>query len=363
VHYIRQIAAVAVASGVAVASLAAPSAAAKATTPATTNPAAAAAGYLARQLVGPKHDHYTGSFKEGKKTVTFVNYGETADAILSMDAAGVAQAAAARATRYLEEHVRLYAGKSAATYAPGPIGKLLLVAEAQHVDIHSFGVANLTAELASTEGVRGASPGEYQQNPAGTPAKFDFFSTVSQALGVLSLADDPNTGRQPTPAAVTFLAGQQCKNGGYPTQLLSNPVTACASGQDVDSTAYAVQALIAAGSHTAAAKGLAWLHKAEHVNGSFGTPANANSTALALEALIDAHRSRAKPAAWLVSHQIGCSGSVAHRGAVAFEKKYDASALLATSQAGAALAGKPLAWIDKSSSHAAAPVLSCAKQN
>jgi len=44
---------------------------------------------------------------------------------------------------------------------------------------------------------------------------------------------------------------------------------------------------------------------------------------------------------------------------VVFEKKYDGSALLATSQAGAALARKPLAWIDRAGARHAAPVLAC----
>src|SRR4051794_34076705 len=105
VNHIRRTAAIAVASGVAVASLVAP-AAAKTPAPApATTPAAKAAVYLANHLVGKHHNHFTGSYDDGMgHTITYVNYGETADAILSMDAAGVAQKAAARATSYLENH-------------------------------------------------------------------------------------------------------------------------------------------------------------------------------------------------------------------------------------------------------------------
>ncbi len=374
--HIRRIAAVAALSAVAVAALGTATAAASRATAAasrataaasrakhpatrttTSRPAASAAGYLARQLTGRHHDHYDGSYVSGKKTIVYVNYGETADAILSMDAAKVAQRAAARATRYMEKHVKAYAGRSVATYAPGPIGKLLLVAEAQHVDVHSFGGLNLVSALDSTEGVRGAAVGEYQQNSKGTPAKYDYFSTVSQALAVLGLANSPHPADQPDPAAVSFLGDQQCTGGGYPTELLSSPTAACAVGKDVDSTGYAVQALIAAGSSAIA--DLTWLRSVEHPNGGFDTPANTNSTALAIQALLAGGRKAGKPEAWLTAHQVGCSAPANRRGAVKFQGRYDASALLATSQAGAALAGKPLAAIDKAGARAGAPLLAC----
>jgi hypothetical protein len=365
VNHSRQIAALAVTSGVAVASLVGTAAA---DVPAashhavkTSRPTAAAAGYLARQLVGRHHDHYDGTFVSGKKTITYVNYGETADGILSMDAAGVAQTAAARATRYLKKHVHAYAGHSVATYAPGPIGKLLLVAEAQHLNVHNFGGLDLVAAIASTEGIRGAAAGEYQQNPMGTKTAFLYFSTVSQALGVLGLANTANAPGQPDSAAVDFLAAQQCKGGGYPTELEADPATACKAGKDVDSTGYAVQALIAAGDHQAAARSVTWLEKVQHHNGGFGSPANANSTALALQALRAAHESITVARGWLRVHQLGCSAKPSRRGAITFQKGYDASALLATSQAGAALADLPLDRIDKAGARAAAPVLRCSK--
>jgi hypothetical protein len=362
VNQIRRIAALAVASGVAVASLAGTATATDTTRThqaTTTKPAAAAAGYLARELVGKHHDHYDGSYVSGKKTVTYVNYGETADAILSMDAAHTAQTAAARATRFLQAHVKAYAGHSVATYAPGPIGKLLLVAEAQHVNVHSFGGLDLVSALTSTEGIRGASAGEFQQNPKGTPPAYDYSSTVSQALAVIGLANSPHSADAPDAAAITFLATQQCSGGGWPTELLTNPAKACKAGKDVDSTGYAIQALLAAGDHGAATIGLGWLKKAQHPSGGFGKPTNANSTALATEALAAAGKSVKRPQAWLVRHQVGCSGRASRRGAVKFQGAWDASALLASSQAGEALAGKPLIGVTKTAAHAAAPVLAC----
>lgn len=359
---IHRVAVIAVTGGVAVASLALPSTASAKSSPTTHNPAAAAAGYLARQLVGKHHNHYVTSYSCGTskkpKTCTYVNYGETADAILSMDAAGVASAPAARATEYLAEFARTYAGSSASNYSPGAIGKLMLVAEAQHKSVKNFGGVNLVAALASIEGVRGAQPGEYQQNPAGSSDSFIYYSTVGQALPILALADSSATAGQPDAAAVSFLVAQQCSDGGFATQLMTDPAAACAAGEDVDSTAYAAQALLAAGS-SASQAALRWLVKHENSDGGFGKPANANSTAIALEALLAGHRNVHAADGWLLKHQIGCSAKASERGAVKYENKYDASALLATSQAGAALALRPLSWIDKNGASANPPVLKC----
>jgi hypothetical protein len=368
VNPIRRSAVIAVTSGVAVASLALPTTAlAKAPkSPKTHDASAAAAGFLARSLVGKHHDHFTGSYVSDGKTVTYVNYGETADAILSMDAAGVAQAAAKRATTYLEAHAGAYAGTSGDTYSPGAIGKLLLVAEAQHVKVTDFGGVDLVNALQATEGARGAAVGEYQQNAAGTPEDFLYFSTVGQALPVLALAS-AGSAAQSDAAAVSFLEGQQCPDGGYPSPLQSDAATACQAGGDVDSTAYAAQALLAVGSPAATAS-LEWLRTHQHSNGSLGRPGNANSTAIAIEAFVAGKNkaARAKARKWLVSRQLGCSVKASGRGAVAFAAKKNAlsanelpTTVLATSQAGVALAGLSLAQVDKKGSHRAAPRLKC----
>jgi Squalene-hopene cyclase C-terminal domain len=349
---ISKYAAVVVASGVAVASLAGPAAAKPvpaAKTPAAKTPAAAAAGYLARQLTGKGHDHYTEVFS-GK---TYSNDGETADGVLSMDAAGVAQSAAARATKWLESDIANYAIASPTDY-PGSTGKLLLVAEAQHVNPRSFGGLDLIAALHHSEGAGGASAGEFQQNPGFSGASY----VVSQALPVLALASLPHS--HADSAAVTFLFKQQCTDGGYQTEIRAHAASTKCGTEDVDDTAYAVQALIAAGGRPGAvAKGLAFIAKAQHSNGSFGKPANANSTALAIQALVAGHKSVTAAEKWLTGQQVGCGGVGADRGAVRYESKFDASALLATSQAGAALAGKTLASIDKTGASAATPALAC----
>jgi hypothetical protein len=307
-----------------------------------------AAGYLARHLQGKNNDHYTLVFSG----VTYANFGQTADAVLSMDAAGASQAAAGRATDYLAAHVNDYAAGSP-TYYPGAVAKLVLVALAQHRDVHDFGGVDLVDVLAASEGADGAASGEFQQNP-GFPGGDSYI--VSQALPVLALAAAADAAGQPDDAAVSFLIDQQCANGGYASLIRDDTSTDC-TDNDVDATGYAVQALLAAGAKSDAAEGLDWLGQAQHDSGGFGTTAtaasNANSTALAAQALIAGHRDATGALRWLRHHQVLCAGKAGRRGAVTFQKTYDANALRATSQAGAALAGKPLAWIDRAGSSGA----------
>lgn len=319
-----------------------------------TTDAQAAAGYLVRRLVGRHHDHLEESYVQAGKTVRYPAYGEDADTVLSLDAAGTAQAAARRVTSYLENHVTGYVG-TAPSYSPGALGKLLLVAAAQHVNAHSFGGHNLVTELTGTEGAGGAARGEFQQG--------SFASTTSQALAVLGLADTPNAVGEPDAAAVSYLAGLQCPDGGFASQILADTAASCAAGEDVDSTGYAAQALLATQSKTAAGKALTFLTRGMHANGGLGSGGgNANSTSIAVEALVAAHKGVAKPVSWLRKHQEGCTAPASRRGGVRFQTSYDTSAQLATSQAGVALAHMSLAEADRSGAHAATPALGCPKK-
>src|SRR4051812_19600979 len=81
-----------------------------------------AAAWLVAQLSGPNADHYL------FPGTTFADDGNTADGVLALDAAEVAQDAAARMTAWLEGDVANYAG-TAPNYYPGSLAKLLLVAE------------------------------------------------------------------------------------------------------------------------------------------------------------------------------------------------------------------------------------------
>jgi hypothetical protein len=366
VNPVRTSVAVALASGVAVASLALPGSAnastATASTPKTTNRAAAAAGYLARQLKGVHHDHYVDVF--GKST--FPDDGETADAILSMDAAGVARLASTRATAWLEKDASNYltgGGFTKNGTYPGSAAKLLLVATVEHVNPTKFGKVDVLGDLLADEGAgTGAAPGQFQNSD--DPGS-DSSSNLIQSLAVLALAVSPKSPNGPDSAAIDFLAGQQCANGGYELAIRADTATDCtADDEDIDTTAYAVQALTATNKHAAASAAVAWLLKQRNPDEGWGeTPkanSDANSTALAVEALIATHRRPLEGVTWLRNHQQGCRATTA-RGAVRFQgaKYVAATALRATSQAGVALAYKSLSEVDIDGSHLATPVLKC----
>jgi hypothetical protein len=354
VNPIRRSALIAVVSGVAVASLALPSAVNAA--PTTPSPAAAAAGYLARQMSA--HSNHLVDVFGGK---TYADDGETADAVLSMDAAGAAQHEATLATKWLEKDAKNYLGGTVPDIYPGSAAKLLLVAEAQHVDPTNFGGINLVDDIDQTSGGGGAPAGEFQN---ASDTKFSA-SVLVQSLALLALADSASTD-SPSSDAVAFLRGQQCANGGFQVAIRTDPMPACAtSGEDIDTTAYAVQALLAVGQHGSAEIAAMWLAGARRPDGGWseapGGKSDANSTALAVEALIDAHRGAAGSGLkWLLSHQQGCSAAKGSRGAVRYQGKYEAAtAIRATSQAGAALAARALPWIDASGASASAPSLKC----
>lgn len=309
------------------------------TAPATTDRAQAAAGWLARNLVGTHHDHYVFA------GTTYVDYGMTADAALSMDAAGSSQDAVRRMTSYLAAHVNDYAPGSP-TDSPGQAAKLILVAVAQHRNPHDFGGHDLVKALRGSEGADGAASGEYHAT---------YPSVINQALAVLALSIGPRTA-PPSAAAVNFLSNQQCDDGGF-MQDLRNGGTC--TGEIVDATAYAAQALLAAGAKAPALRAITWLEHHQHANGSFGSPANSNSTGLAAQALMAAHARLHGAVTWLTSKQVGCSGRTARRGAITFSGSYDDRALRATAQATGALARTPLAWTDNGGARLADLRLAC----
>ncbi|HWB65826.1 MAG TPA: hypothetical protein VG708_03230 [Mycobacteriales bacterium] len=324
--------------------------------------AVAAATYLVRQLHGKQADHYV--VKAGSQT--FPDYGETADAVLSLDAAGVEQAAARRMTGWLRSHAQDYAG-TAPNFYPGSLAKLLLVAEAQHARVHHFGGINLIAALQAAEGAGdGTAPGQYQ-NPGDT----QFGSNVLvQSLAVIALAKHGGSAT-PDSAAVDFLGGQQCSDGAFQVSVRTDPSAACeSSSDDVDTTGYAIQALVAAGDHAQAVRAVHWLRQVQHKSGGWGETADAasdaNSTAIAIEGLLAAHRKVGGAVRWLERHQLGCG--VRHpsrRGAVLLNgTKYDAAtAVRATSQAGVPLAHQSLASVDGAgATRGAAAPAGCAKR-
>jgi hypothetical protein len=276
--------------------------------PATAPPGsvgAAAAAYLASTLARGVYDFFGAP-----------DYGLTADAVLALDALGSGQSVAGAATAQLAQHVGDYAGSGADVDA-GALAKLLLVAVAQGEDPTSFGGHDLVADLAALQTPAGRFA---DRSSTGTDAS----NTFGQSLAVIALARQAGT----APAAATaYLLRQQCGTTGPAGFRVVLDDTPCAPGTaaDVDATAMAIQALLAAGDTADAARALDWLAGRQAADGSFaGSPptdvANANSTGLAVEALIAGGRttSAAAGTAWLGALQMTCAAPTAIRGAVSY---------------------------------------------
>jgi len=323
----------------------------------TTDPAKAAAGYLARQLVDGTH--YVFDF-DG----TTPDFGLTADGVFGMAAARSSGTALTAATGWLAANAAGYIDPTGAFGGPfpGSYAKLALVAEVTGRDPHAFGGVDLVGKLAALEcpasGRADCAAGETGLFK-NTTTDGGFPNIVTQALAVLALSRSDIPADHPDAAAVDFLVGQQCSNGGFPS-LLPEPGAACVS--DVDGTAFAVQALVAAGRDTPAGTALDWLESVRQADGSFvgNNAPNSNSTAVAVQALLAGDRDAAASIGWLRSRQVGCTGPPAQRGAVTYTGQYDGNALRATTQATAALAAAPLTTLTAAGAEAGALVLACA---
>ena len=286
---------------------------AQAAPPTTDDPAAAAAGWLSRQFVDGNHLETTSSGQ------VFPDYGLTLDAVFGFAAAGVAGDTAEAAMAWIGEPANLasYVGNGSTESYAGSLAKLSLSAQVQGLDPTAFGSARVDV-LARLRALITPSGRFSDKSSFG-----DFSNGFSQSYAVLTLA---RAGSVP-PAAVSFLAGTACPDGGFPQTFGDAP---CRSA--VDTTAVAVQALVAAGDGAAAKAGFRYLVGVQRADGSFvdvasGEP-NANSTGLAGQALRTAGSTAAagRAAAYLRSLQSGCTAPAARRGAIAFDRKgFDAN--------------------------------------
>ncbi|MFY1704884.1 cell wall anchor protein [Micromonospora sp. WMMA1923] len=251
-----------------------------------------------------------GEFDDGALPGPFggPDWGLTIDGILALSATGVAAPTRQAATAQVAAHVRAYNsyddwGIPGFTDG-GATAKLLYAAAAAGADPTAFGGFDLRAETLSL--IAGADTGHQRGRiTSRTTADSgpDASNTFDQSFAVLGLA---RSGDLP-PATVDFLLRQQCAAGGfrlYP-DTVDGPSPSCDEQADalldVDSTAMAVQALLAAadagagGAADAAGRAADWLVAQQHPDGSFGgsgptTGANSNSTGLAGQALAAARR-------------------------------------------------------------------------
>ncbi|HSL57977.1 MAG TPA: hypothetical protein VK866_09065, partial [Acidimicrobiales bacterium] len=292
-----------------------------------------ASGWLASQLVDGQRLETT---FDG---TSFPDYGLTADAVLAFAAAGVADPQAAAATSWLVANAAAYVGDGTDAVFAGSTAKLALVAQVRGLDPRAVGGADLVARLLDREQADGRFTDLSEFG--------DFSNPITQSLAILVLARQP--GVSPSDAAIDRLLAVRCADGGIASSLDADPAT-CTSG--VDGTAFAVQALIAAGRPGDAATiagALDFLEAAQQAGGGLGTTAdaapNANSTGVAAQALAAGGRGAAASAAqgFLVSLQQGCDADAADRGAIAFDATgfEPSNAARATTQAILGLAGQP----------------------
>ncbi|MFJ6380463.1 prenyltransferase/squalene oxidase repeat-containing protein [Kitasatospora sp. NPDC092039] len=179
----------------------------------------------------------------------------------------------------------------------------------------------------------------------------------------------------PADSAVGWLTGQQCEDGGWPSYRAAG--AACdPKTEDSNATAVAVQALVALGGHQEAVdKGVAWLRANQNADGSWaynpGSPGDANSTGLAVNALFAARTDPAGVAKagrsafdGLALFQLGCAAPADQRGAFAYQPDPAGGALtpnaLASGQAALAAGGGHLPVATSVHADAAPKALTCA---
>jgi len=239
----------------------------------------AATGWLVSELTD---DHlYNTEFES-------VDWGLTVDALFALAADGTRPRVTARLGREIRDHVDDYTTYKGDVSA-GAAGKILVAAEVLDADMASFGGHDLRRDLLQLVDDGGADRGRITDS-----AKTDYSNVITQSYGVIGLSRSGNTPR----STVQFLLKQRCADGSF--RLDMTPDSTCeqdGSAADVDATAFAVQALVAAdrrGGVSVRDRVITdtgrWLAAAQRRNGGFGGGAatqapNANSAGVAAQAL------------------------------------------------------------------------------
>ena len=270
----------------------------------------------------------------------------TADAVLALVSVAGDPAAFAQGSN---TPITYLAASAPAAATAGDLAKLILAAIAVGENPRQFGGVDSVAKLEAMIGPDGRIGGEK-----------DTF--VSHVWAVLALA----SAKRPIPAAgLTYIKNGQQENGGWAWD------GSAATAADTNTTAFAVQALVAAGeaaSGNSVTKALTYYKGIQNDDGGwpyqspsdFGTATDANSTAVTIQALIAAGQDPAA-AEWKTakgSTPVAALEALQNKsGAFAWQAAVPDDNLLATVQALPALAGKafPLASMAVGEVSAAAP--------
>lgn len=266
----------------------------------------------------------------------FVDWGLTVDALFALAADPDRSRVSARVGRAVRNHVDDYTtyqdfetGETVQT--AGATAKTLVAAEVLRADARSFGGHDLRAELSRLIDRTGADEGRIEDS-----GQTDYSNVITQSYGVIGLSRSGGTPR----STVQFLLRQRCGAGYFRLDMTSRGSCERSGGQpNVDATAFAVQALVAADRRGGVAvrdrvinRSARWLAQAQRRNGAFGgdvgtSGANSNSTGVAAQALSITGRAQAvrRAGRWVSGLQITrakADGGPARRdlGAIAYDR-------------------------------------------
>lgn len=270
--------------------------------------------------------------------------GPTADAILAITAAGQDASAWTNGGSSPIDYLRARASAGGVTL-PGDLAKTILALVATGQNPRAFGGRNFIADL------------NRNFNPADGAYSASMFD---QALAILALR---NAGEPVPEAAVTTLLNKQTVEGGW-----AFTGETIAGATDSNTTALAVQALVAAGHKDDTGRAMDYFRRVQNpdagwtyqVPSAFGTDTDANSTALGVQALLAAGDSVSNWAAG-GSDPIGALLALQNDdGSFSFNNVFPGPNVLATLQAIPALYSDTLVRVGvvpAARAEAAAPVL------
>jgi hypothetical protein len=287
--------------------------------------------------------------------------GSTVLAVLAFAASGVGGRKAHAAMVWLKRNFESYVS-TAGVDSAGSLATLILAAHATGISPLTFGghrkANDLVRRLLDSQQTSGTDAGLF----GATDPTYD--GAFRQGLSLMALATQGTS----NPLGVTWLQNQQCADGGWESYRsdLTSPCPApdptAFSGPDTNSTALAVEGLVAQGQ---VASGVtfpvdpaAFFESSQDTDGGFayigatGQSSDPDSTAEVIQALVAlgeltnpafTQSGGATPVSALAGFQLGCGAAAADRGAYVFPG-VDGPNLLATLQAvpGAAELAFPL---------------------